>query len=185
MCAGRFYLRVFIPHDFLSQLTREFGDRLRIRWSVAKHEFHLEQRVGRAALPPFRVDEADDRTIRARDGYHFVMAVKPTNYLSCDRCNRKCVVPELRTSEIRCSCGWRAFGGYWPLGEALILHLKKIDPYRDGHKNLARESDLATERAEWLRKRAIRNHIEAATYDDKYQLFGTPFVGYTGKTFSK
>lgn len=179
------------PADFEQRLRHEFQDRLRIRWSKAKHEYHIEEKVGRAAYPPFRISEIDDRFIRARDGYAFVMAVKAGNHTDCRQCGLRCSVPELKTGEIVCSyCEsvksrrGREFGGYWPLdsGEALIQYLKKLDPLRDGHIKSVMEGDLAQERAEMGRKRSVRNHIEAATYDDKYQIFGTPFVGYTGRT---
>lgn len=119
------------------------------------------------------------------------MAVKLGNYTWCRRCGLKCAVPALRTSEIKCSyCEnvkarrGREFGGYWPLNDTLIRYLLSIDPERGATLPLIKEGDLAQERAEMQRQRTIHNHIEAATLDDKYQLFGTPFSGYTGKSFA-
>lgn len=176
------------PTEFLDRLASTFDGRLRIRWSVAKNEFHIEEKVGRAALAPFRISEVDDRYIRARDGYTFVMAVKAGTQVPCHTCGLTCKVPALRTAEITCSyCEsvkkrrGREFGGYWPLNDVLLDHLRKIDPYRDGHLKAAAEQDLAHVRQEMAHKRATYNHIEAATLDDKYQLFDTPFSGYTGK----
>lgn len=153
------------------------------------NEYHIEQRVGRAVLPPLRIDEGDDRFIRARDGYAFVMAIKAGTHTYCRKCHLRCEVPVLRTSEIKCEyCErvkarrGREFGGYWPLNDRLLQYLHKIDPNRDGHLNGVAEGDLAMERAEMARQRSIHNHIESATLDDKYQLFGTPFSGYTGKS---
>jgi hypothetical protein len=178
----------YAPTDFVRRLSDTFNDRLRIRWSIAKQEFHIEQKVLSAALPPFRISEIDDRMIRARDGYHFVMAVKAGNHVPCRTCHLRCRVPELRTGEIRCDyCGTkqrnpkREFGGYWPLNDLLIDHLKKISPENDGHLKAVIEQDRQDVRRETTRKRDIFNHIESATYDDKYQLFDTPFSGYTGK----
>lgn len=174
------------PISFLAKLETEFGGRLRIRWSVAKNEFHIEQQVGRAALLPLYIKEGDDRMIRARDGYHFILAVKAGNHVPCRTCNNRCPVPELKTGEIKCSrCGYQGkratkeFGGFWPLTDSLIEYLKKIDPYRDGHLQAVKEQDLAIERVDLSMRRNVRNHIESATYDDKYQLFGTPLTGYT------
>lgn len=176
------------PASFLSKLKAEFNGRLRIRWSDAKNEFHIEQQVGRAALPPRYIGLEDDRGIRARDGYHFILSVKAGNHVPCRTCNFTCPVPELRTGEIKCSrCGFQGrratkeFGGYWPLNDLLIDYLKGIDPERDGHLRASKEQDLANARVELSRKRNIFNTVEAAAYDDKYQLFGTPFSGYTGK----
>lgn len=181
-----------LPHDFLDSLATQFDNRLRIRWSHAKDEWHIEQQVGRAIIPPFRIDINDDRFIRARDGYAFVMAVKPTNYMWCRECHLRLKVPIMRTAEVRCDyCestkkrARRNFVAYYPLNDTLLQHLHKIDPHKDGHLRAAAEADLAIERAEMQRQRTIRNHIEAATLDDKYQLFSTPFVGYTGKEFTK
>jgi hypothetical protein len=178
------------PTDFSKTLKRVFDGRLRIRWSAAKEEWHIEQQVGRAAIPPFRISEIDDRFIRARDGYHFVMAVKPANYTWCRQCHLKCSVPELRSGEIKCSyCEnvktrrGREFGGYWPLTDALLDHLRKIDPYRDGHLKALKDQDAALDQREVTQKRDIHNIVESAALDDKYQLFDTPFSGYTGKTF--
>lgn len=174
------------PTDFLARLASAFSGRLRIRWSLVKNEWHIEQQVGRAALPPLRITEADDSLIRARDGYAFVMAIKNCNHSPCRHCGKSCRVPELRSGEIKCErCSEqkraREFGGYWPLGDALLDHLRKIDPYRDGHKVAAAEQDLQDTRRELTRQRNIFNTIESATLDDKYQLFDTPFSGYTGK----
>lgn len=137
-------------------------------------------------MAPFRVSEIDDRTIRARDGFHFVMAIKAGNHIPCRTCGLKVSVPECKTGEIRCDyCAFkqrnpkREFGGFWPLSEILIEHLKKIDPNRDGHLKAAFEQDLAHERKDLAQRRTIRNHVEAATYDDKYQIFDTPLTGYT------
>lgn len=109
------------------------------------------------------------------------MAVKASETACCTRCERKHNVPVLRTAEVRCPCGRRLFMAYFPLGEALLQYLRKLDPDRDGHKNAAIDADNVTERSELTRRRDTRNIVEAAAYDDKYQLFGTPFSGYTGK----
>lgn len=170
-----------VPAAFQAALTREFGDRLRIRWSLAKHEFHIEQRVGRAALAPFRIDERDDRFIRARDGYAFVMAVKAGTRVPCPTCGLDCRVPELHTGEIVCrycesvrNQRGRQFGGYWPLSDILIDHLKRIDPYRDGHLKAVREQDLSRARHEMASRRDLLNTIEAGAKEDAYRLFATP-----------
>lgn len=176
------------PQSFIDRLESDFQGRLRIRWSIAKGEFHIEEKVGRAALAPFRISDIDDRYIRARDGYHFIMAVKAGTSVPCRICGLKCSVPECRTAEIKCSyCEsvktrrGREFGGYWPLNDTLLEHLRKCDPKNDGHIAAVKSQDLQEVRREMDRKRSMFNTIESATLDDKYQLFDTPFTGYTGK----
>lgn len=157
---------------------------------MQRHEYHIEQRVHN---PLSAIDTHNDRIIRARDGYAFVMAIKPTQSVPCEACGTRCRVPELRSAEIVCayceqvkSRRGRYFGAYWPLtGDLLINYLKKLDPERDGHLEAAYESDVATAAGEAAKRKATMNTIEAATLDDKYQLFGTPFVGYTKPTFEK
>jgi hypothetical protein len=181
------------PREFVARLDSIFRGRLRIRWSVQKEEWHIEQQVGpRAALPSFGRLLFHDRFIRARDGFAFVMAIKPRETTTCRTCFLKCDVPALRTSEIKCSyCEsvkarrGREFGGYWPLsGDTLLNHLLRIDPERDGTRTLISDNDRAQARYQQVAMKDARNHFESAVYDDKYQLFDTPFTGYTGKEFS-
>lgn len=178
------------PTEFVRRLDSTFRGRLRIRWSLHKEEWHIEQKITDGIALAAR-NSHDDRYIRARDGYHFVMAVKPQAFAYCRICHLRNDVPALTTGEIKCDyCErvkarrGREFGGYWPLnGDRLIDHLKMIDPENDGLRASITTMDRQREQTEITRQRDIRNHIESATYDDKYQLFDTPFSGYTGTTF--
>lgn len=176
------------PKDFVEKLEREFPD-LRIRWSHKRQAWHVEQRVGRAALDPIRIDPDDDRLITARDGYWFVLEVKPAQEVDCPGgCGAKLKVPELTWKEVKClRCelwGKDPFYmmGYFPLGEALLDHLRYTDPRRGAIKELAKKADEANQKLLDQRKRDLHNEIEAATKDSFNKVFGIPQVGYTGSS---
>ncbi|HYE80378.1 MAG TPA: hypothetical protein VEI97_20565 [bacterium] len=124
------------PRSFQSRMEAVFGDRLRLRWSLRLGAWVIEQKVGRAALRPIRVEEWDDTLIRARDGYALVMVVQPGNRMACPFCHLTIAVPVMETAEARCeyclsrNVDARFMTSFYPLGEVLIDHLKKIDPER-------------------------------------------------------
>lgn len=179
------------PEDFQRRLEREFGGRLRIRWSVKRGEFHIEQKVGRASLPPTFVSEADDETIRAKDGYGFVMAIRPGTRMPCPGCSTTLDVPAMRTGEVRCTfCRVKGLDGryaaaYFPLeGDALIQHLRRIDPLNTWRDALAAEADAINRRITASKDRDLSNYNEAVAKDWFNRLVGIPQVGYTGKEHS-
>jgi hypothetical protein len=179
-----------IPIDFARRLQDEFNGRLRVRWSVARQEWHIEQRVGRAALPPFRISEIDDRLIRYRDGYAFVMAIRPGDRMPCPTCHLTVKVPVLKTGEAVCShCQFKGRDGrykaaYFPLNDILLEHLRKIDPERGGIERVTAEADQALVQRERSIERNTKNQIEAGIKEDIRRVLQIPQVGYTGKEFT-
>lgn len=175
------------PQSFVDALERTFDGRLRIRWSAAERQFHIEQKVGRAVVPPVRIDEGRDDLIRARDGYHPVMTVTPGDRMRCPSCNYDLKVPVRDTHDIRCGyCQMmgrttRVVAGYWPLDDSLIEHLRKIDPHRDAQKELAEEADQHNRLLLKAQEDAALAPAMAAFNDDYRRLVGIPMVGYTGK----
>lgn len=183
------------PSDFVAQLARECPH-LRIRWSKGRGEWHIEQKVGRAALPPLRIDEVDDRFIRARDGYQFVCAVRPGTKMPCGVCGLDMQVPVLKFARLTCAyCMkkatdprtppkerkiFRTTVGYFPLGEALLEHLRKTDPYRGGTERQEAELKLFAERKAMSELRERLNHGEACFKDHWNFMHNTQSVGYTG-----
>ena len=175
------------PRDFVRRLEREHLGRLRIRWSKAWGRWEIEEKVGRAALAPFRLSEIDDSHIRARDGYAYVMSIMPGDRMACPRCHTTLKVPIMELKEIICDyCRFKGrdggvYASYWPLGEKLLEHLWKISPYtgRDA-KRAAQEADRENE----ARQAAIDKKTEAEGYDYLYQaaLDQLPKIGYTGPT---
>jgi hypothetical protein len=177
------------PKDFTRRLDEVFAGRLRIRWSLRNGEWHIEQKVGRAAHPPYRIAEEDDSLIRARDGYAFVMAIRPGDRMPCPIDGLTLKVPVLHTAEVRCDyCRMKGREGrfkaaYYPLGENLIDHLKRIDPERNGHRELVDASDHANKVMLAAKERELSNTIEASTKDHFTSLVGIQSCGYTGKVF--
>ena len=171
-------------------LEQEFRGRLRIRWSLKAKEFHIEEKVGRAALPPFRIDPNDDSMIRARDGYSFVMSVRAGDRMPCPKCGTDLKVPIMHTAEVRCGyCRMKGVDGrvkaaFYPLSETLIDYLKKIDPERGAAILQAQESDRHNAALLASRERASMNDIEASTKDNWNQIAGIPSFGYTGKVLT-
>lgn len=175
------------PQEFVERLERMFDGRLRIRWSQSQREWHIEQKVGFGRIPPARIDEGSDDLIRARDGYHFVMAVRQGDRMPCPKCGLTLRVPVRDTVDVHCGyCKLRGrtssvVCGYWPLDDTLLTHLRKIDPTRD--VDLAAEADAQNV----LLLKSMEDDAVAAGNAEASDLYnrivGIPQVGYTGKEF--
>lgn len=145
------------PSDFSDRLEHVFGGRLRIRWSPFTSTWHLEQRMGRASMAAMRKVPKNDKEICARDGYDLVMEVLPRMRFQCRFCHYSLPFRPLEIGEIRCDhcmgknrdARWSA--AWFPLGEVLIDHLKRIDPLRADILERVRQEEeevlLAKERA--------------------------------------
>lgn len=127
---------LYHPTHFHARMEEVFGGRLRLRWSVRHGCWFIEQKVGRAALKPIRIQEWDDSLIQARDGYALVMVIQPGTRMACPFCHLPIDVPLLETREAVCThCTSKGrdakfMTAYYPLGEVLIDHLKSWDPER-------------------------------------------------------
>lgn len=178
------------PQDFVDRLTREFDGRLRIRWSDMRGEWHIEHHVGRAVLPPRRIDDEHDDLIRARDGYEFVMAIRPGDRMPCPRCGLTLSLVPFAFQETtcpRCKAEGRESGTravFFPLGDALLEELRKRDPIRDGGPRMLQLMDQANRRLELTRQREFSTYHEAVAKDSFNQLFQIQSVGYTGREFT-
>ncbi len=177
------------PQEFVHRLSREFGGRLRIRWSPRREEWHIEQKVGRAlGDPPRHIPDWHDQWVRARDGYHFLCAIRTGDRMPCPICRQSIPVPIMRMGEAMCQAckdakrtarGW--YVSFWPLGDGLIEQLRKMDPLRTWHEEVPRELRDADARRDAQQARNLHNAIEPATKDAFTQLFEIQSVGYTGK----
>jgi len=176
------------PTEFTRRLNDLFGGRLRIRWSVKRGEWHIEQKVGRAAVPPTYVSEVDDDLVRAKDGYAYVMAIRPGDRMPCPECGLTVHVPVFEVSEATCDyCRFKGrYGRYaachFPLSDMLLEHLKKISPERQ-NKKLLQMHDAKNAAILASRQREVFNDVEASTKENWNRLVGIPQVGYTGKEF--
>lgn len=144
-----------VPDEFRRKFLNEFPG-YRIRWSLKESNWHIEQPAGRGALPPFRIDPADDSLIRAKDGYWGVMKIQPGDRMACpavverfplQTCGWTLKVPFRKTAETRCeNCrkagrDGRSFAGYWYFDESLLEELRRTDPLRDGIRRISAEAD--------------------------------------------
>lgn len=148
----------------------------------------IEEKVGRAALPPLKIDEGRDDLIRARDGYALVLTIHPSDRMPCPRCRETLKVPVFKAAEVVCEkCSTRqnrrvAYkAAYWPLSESLLDYLHKIDPLRTGNVGLAAEMDAHNNNLRALQERDQQNFGEAVLKDSFSEIMQIPSVGYTGK----
>jgi hypothetical protein len=174
------------PKDFTAKLKQEFPD-LRIRWSKKQSSWQIEQKVGRGALAPFRLNETDDRYIRARDGFWLVCQVTPGDRIPCPECFLPLSVPHLSFKEVKCeNCvskgkDGRVSAGFFPLSTALLEHLRETDPRRDAIRKMAEKADKANALLMEQKARERHNEIEAITLDYFNEMFAIQSVGYSGK----
>lgn len=169
-----------VPVQFQNRLSRDFGGRLRIRWSDATSQFQLEEKVGRAAMPA-SPKSPDDNKIRATEGFSLVLTVAPGDREGCRKCGSTIKLPTFDFAETRCpQCRTLTRSCYWPLTDMLIEHLRKIDPMRDGPSRLKEEADLHTHQAAQARQKQASNAIKDITLDSFNEIAQIPTFGYTG-----
>lgn len=172
------------PESFLEALRLQFDGRFRLRWSEGTSQWHLEQKVGRGRPPHKKVSPLDDRAIRWKDGFEFLLAVTPGDRTRCPSCQMVTKVPVLKMQYAKCEWCEKEFRAcYWPLGEALLQHLRYLDPDRGGAERVLRDVEDAEYLQEFRRKRRVREEAKDAVWDDWRTLFNIPSVGYTGKEF--
>ena len=176
------------PQAFVDRLEREFRGRLRIRYSQREQEWHIEQRVGRAAMPERYISLHDDDAIRARDGYILVMNVTTGDRMPCPTCGMELKVPPFETVDVKCPfCELKGkqthvVAGFYPLeGDALIQHLRHIDPERGASLELAADADRRNNARTASRE---RDALDASygVAENFNRLFDIAQVGYTGKS---
>lgn len=172
------------PQSFLDTLASEHGGRLRVRWSDKEQQWHIEQKMGRTRMPKASVSVLDDKAIRLRDGYEFLLAVTPGTQTRCPRCAKWVKVPVLEMRYAKCGECHKEFRAcYYPLGDALLEWLRYSSPDRGGLERVFRDADRAAEAKEFWDTRRQRGRRQDAIWDDWRQLFGIQSVGYTGKEF--
>jgi hypothetical protein len=178
-----------VPADFAARLHREFDGRLRLRWSNARHEFHLEQKVRRGLADGLVRDTHDDAGIRRRDGYLYILSIRPGTRMPCPRCASELQVPVHEIREV--SCGYcklkgqehRVAAGFFPLNDSLIDYLKRLDPEREASRRLRQQVDGHNLATQTRLEQSVSNATTDAANDDFNRIAGIPSVGYTGKEF--
>ncbi len=184
-------IRPLVSATFEDRLNRLFDNRVRIRWSSKLGEWHLEYKIAPGQVVNCPVESWDDKAIRARDGYAFIMAVRTGDRMPCPVDGTTLPVPAFKTAEVVCDyCRMNGRDGrypacYFPLeGDALLTYLCKLDPLRGYNSQLVAKIDAANERLIAAKERAFDVYAEAAVKDNIYDLFNIPRVGYTGKVFT-
>ena len=175
------------PEYFVSKLERLFDNRLRIRWSNHRQEWHIEYKVGRGKFNKISRTN-DDGIIRAQDGYGFFMAIREGDRMPCPKCGATVHVPMFEMAEAVCGyCKMRGDDGRYPAayytleGDHLIQHLIKMDPLRTYRDGIAHKVDDQNARRLADAERKFENEINAIAHDNYKSLVGIQSVGYTGK----
>lgn len=172
------------PTDFVERL-KSVNPLLRIRYSYKRDCWQIEQQVGRGALPPIHIDPYDDNLIRAKDGYWLVCEVRLGTRMPCPDCGLELKVPSLQFKEVKCEyCilnrrDGRHMAGYFPLGEALLDHLRFLNPLTGGIERNAAMIDAFNDKLLKTKERDLSNLTETMK-DDYAYIAGIPSVGYTG-----
>lgn len=178
-----------VPAAFTARLNQEFDGRLRLRWSNARQEFQLEQRVRRGLVDSFVRDTHDDTGIRRRDGYLYILSIRPGTRMPCPRCGLELKVPVREIRELSCLyCKMQGRehhvpAGYFPLDDTLIDYLKQIDPERGASRRLRQQVERTNAGVQTAQEQAVMGHTTDAASDDFNRIAGIPSVGYTGKEF--
>lgn len=187
------------PEDFVERLNQTFGGKYRIRWSDARHEWHIEQKVRRGIAEGFidlnprhleRKRQKWDDMIRGRDGYVLTMVVSPGTRSECPICHSEMKMPAFQTAVVTCdfcaSKGRRSqkVGGYYPLSDVLIDHLRRIDVDNDGNDRVAESVDRHNEFLAYEHRMNLRRPVEAAVQERFNRLVGIPHFGYAGSPYN-
>ena len=180
---------------FEQEFLQAFDGRFRIRWSDKRHEYHIEQRLQKSnphLIPPVykdpetfheTYDTYSDEWIRARDGYFFVLAIRPGNTMPCPVCGLTVDVPELITAESHCPfCkvmgrDARYIAAYFPLNHILIEHMRTLDPYTNGpaqSRKRIREQQLTKQDRE---QKAALDEADAMVRFNNNQVMNVPMSG--------
>lgn len=174
-----------IPDQFAQRLQDTFDGRLRIRWSHKAQEFRIEQKVGNAVVAPIKIDADRDDLICARDGYDYVLSIRNGTRMPCPSCQfTELSVPALEFAHIRCPyCAsqgrdGRVTAGYWPLEDALIDHLRKIDPLRGQTFELSKAADRKNRALLQSNENSISDIVTSKAEEDYNDLVGIPSFGY-------
>jgi hypothetical protein len=181
-----------VPDEFRQRLQSEFPG-YRVRWSLKKHHWMIEQKVDNPD-PPFRPDPFDDSLIRAKEGYWQVMFFQPGDRMACPRCGSTLKVAVCETAESFCQqCkrngfDGRVMAGYWPFDERLLEELRQTNPLTWGVGKIdGKLRVVASARADRNNDaivkegyRQLSDVVTSSTIESYNRQVGIAQVGYTG-----
>jgi hypothetical protein len=170
-----------IDASFVAGLERDFGGKIRARWSTQRNRWQIE-RKGREL--PGKIDLSDrvDRRTRLQDGYYRILEVSPGSLVCCGRCQKDYKAEIFNLAAPRCPhCDNLETVLNWPLGENLLEYLRRSDPDRDGLDRMERDQKASEEAAEKAADRERANYGEDVWKDEFTNIFEIQSKGYTGK----
>ena len=155
-----------VPDWFQDLLHREFDGRLRVRWSVLRQAFHVEQRVGRA------------------DGFDLFLELTRGDRFPCPECGQELRVVPFQVAEATCSeCRSRHRDGRWrvgffPLNDALLQYLRLCDSTLTDQHARVRAMDADNARLDEVKDGDYRQNRQDILKDGLIHE-QIPKVGYT------
>jgi hypothetical protein len=174
------------PSDFQKALDRDTLGRLRLRWSNARRAWLIEAKAGRGifdvptAVEGYRVE---DERIQMRDGFKPFMELREYPKMPCHGCGAGLKLVPFETIQAKCpKCRYEHVVSCFPLGDTLLEHLRKLNPYGTYRANVQRELDRANELKTQTAHRDAGNVVDASTREVYNDLVGIPSFGYSGKT---
>lgn len=169
------------PKWFEEELDFQSRGRYRLRWSVGRQRWQIEEKQERARTKTRPISAIDDEGIREIEGYSLVSEIAPGTRAKCDRCFSEMRVTEQKFKTTKCpGCGKEHVICYWELGEGLLEHMRKINPDSGGIDRVFTEVDAKTKTRNIGRQRDLRNTGESILKADYNFIHDIPSWGYTG-----
>lgn len=172
--------------EFQAALDREFQGDMRIRWSDARQAYLLESKAGRGiwdtdvASQDYR---RHDEAIALRDGYKFFMELRLGTRTPCHGCRATLRIPAFEPVQAICPrCQYQHAIAFFPLGDSLLDHLRRLNPKGSYRANIKKEQDRANAAREASLAREAHTHGEAGILDSYNDIVGIPSFSYSGKT---
>ncbi len=109
--------------------------------------------------------------------------------MRCPECNSEIKVPVMHFGEAVCEfCRTRGKDGRWaaayyPLGDALIQHIRRLDPLLGHNSDLVQLQDAYNNAILAGHRNKAMNEIESITLDDYRRIVGIPTAFLNGKRF--
>lgn len=167
------------PESFSRALAAQFNGRFRVRYSVKRHTWQIEEKCDVARLAPIEIDSADDDLIRAVDGFSFFAEVTQGTTCLCPRCGQDTFAIPRAFQATECSkCGKKSIRCFWPLDDSLLEHMRSTDPNRGGYERLRKARDFNKQLSNARIDSSFRESRAVAVDDARVDI---PKVGHTGK----
>jgi DNA-directed RNA polymerase subunit RPC12/RpoP len=119
--------------------------------------------------------------VRSATGYYRVLETSPGSLVECSYCGKDYSQEFMTLNAAKCTrCGKQEMVMNWPLGEALLEHLRKTDPERDGLGRMwadLERDELAKAKSDYREK---KNLSEAIWKEEFTRIFDIQSRGYEG-----